>query len=107
MSCVFGVARFVFGCNRSNKRIAAPPRRPVVERMETRLHFDVMVNSQAYDSASVAENYNQNETAVVAMSAPGSTSTQLATAFNDDAMFQFGGTVADGSPAHGVSSAYS
>ncbi len=85
--------------------------RPIVEALEHRLLFDAQVNSSSYDAPGTplvggqASNYvSQQESSSVAFSSPGSNTLNLVSAYNDNAMQQFGQV--GGVPTHSVGTSF-
>lgn len=84
---------------------------PIVETLEDRLLFAAQVNSSSYDAPGTPvvggqpSNYvSQQEAGSIAFSSPGSNTLNLVSAYNDNAMQQFG--QAAGVPTHSVGTSF-
>jgi len=83
----------------------------MVETLEHRLLFDAQVNSSSYDKPGAptagggSPNYvSQQEASIVAFNSPGSNALNIVSAYNDDAMQQFGQVA--GAPTHTIGTSF-
>lgn len=105
----------LFSNRKSTKRINVSARtrlRAAIEPLEQRVLFDVQINSPSYDAPGAptagggSPNYvSQQEVSSVAFDSPGSATFNLVSAYNDDAMQQFGQV--GGAPTHSVGTSFS
>jgi len=109
LSMIENSAAQLLSRKRGSPRYALPV---TVESLEHRLLFDAQVNSSSYDAPGVpivggqSSNYvSQQEASIVAFDSPGNSGEAVVSAYNDNAMQQFGQV--GGFPTHSVGTSFS